>query len=134
MSLSSLRLRVLYRATLALERGAEDATFLPAGGGPERLIRIAVTAAPRPQQDVVGESLDTDEIHVRVAKDEAAEVDGTPLGGIASPANGDGLVRAGETADRVFSFAEVLQDQPECWLLSFRRKRRRQVGTAQTQK
>jgi hypothetical protein len=119
MTFAELRLKNLG-VLLDTNRGAEPVTLLLAAGG-----QAAATALVRPARsqlrDRVDDLVEIDEIDCRLPK--------TALAGD-RPRYGMGLLRSGD--DRPYSFAFVIEDAHDSFLLRFERETVRQIGTRQS--
>lgn len=133
LTFADLRKRNLLRAALNPSLLAEEVTYLPKGGG-QKTITIGFQGKACTLQDRENELIDVEECNVRTAKDPQAEIDGRMVGGVENPQLGDAFIRAGESIDRAWNYAGVVNQTADSWFLIFRRQRRQQVGTTQTQK
>jgi len=101
----------------------EAITFYPAGGAPRTIVAACAGVELSEVGDEVSQS-DQELLWVGACKDPACA-----RGGIAAPAVGDSMLRAGDAADARWSFQErIRRETPHDWELLFGRIRPRRYG------
>jgi hypothetical protein len=121
------RRTVLLRSLLDTGKFAEEVVYLPAAGG-RQTVRALIQPAKASLQERQMGSATVEEIDVRVSLDPEATVDGVAVGGVREPKYGDGLIRAGDSDERAFSFSFVMERVSHSWLLRFERETPEQWG------
>jgi hypothetical protein len=98
---------------------AEEVTFTPVHGGGSRTVTVSIRHAKHPRDETDLGEVDREEIWVK-----ALRSTDTDRSGIPTPELGDAIVRAGERADRPYTFQGPIRDEtPHDWRLLFARNR-----------
>jgi hypothetical protein len=120
ISFAQLRVRNLQNVLLNVNRGAEVVTFTPAGGTPRQITALWMDEEHPGLAPGGGGEEDRQLGWLVVARDESCA-----KGGIATIAQGDSMVRAGDDPDTAaWSFQNRIRHaMPESWELCFGRNR-----------